>query len=66
MAYNPHQDEVAKRKNKSIVGAMKAMIHDQDLPMFLWAEACNTTVFLQNTGPHRALEDISLEEALQE
>jgi hypothetical protein len=24
------------------------MIHDQDLPMFLWGEASNTTVYVQN------------------
>lgn len=32
-----------------------AMLYDQDLPRFLWAEACNTTVYIQNRTPHRAL-----------
>ena len=32
--YNPQQNRVAKRKNRSIVEATKAMICDQDLPMF--------------------------------
>jgi hypothetical protein len=36
-----------ERKNRSIIGVAKAMIHDQDLPMFLWVEACNTTVYIQ-------------------
>jgi hypothetical protein len=31
-------------KNWFIIGVAKAMIHDQDLFMFLWLEACNTTV----------------------
>lgn len=31
--------------------------------MFLWAKACNTTMYLQNRSPHKALEDITLEEA---
>jgi hypothetical protein len=39
------------------------MIHDQDLPMFLWVEACNTIVYIQNWCPHRILEDKTLEEA---
>jgi hypothetical protein len=39
------------------------MIHDQDLPMVLWVEACNTTVYVQNMSPHKVLEDKNLEEA---
>ena len=41
---------------------MKAMIHDQSLSMFLWAEACNTIVYLRNRSPHQILEDKTLEE----
>jgi len=53
--YNPQQNGVAERKNRTIVGAAKAMLYDQDLPIFLWAEACNTTMYIQNRAPHRAL-----------
>ena len=35
--YNPEQNGVAERKNRTIVGATKAMIYDQDLLIFLWA-----------------------------
>ena len=31
--YNPQQNGVEERKNRSIMEAIKAMIHDQDLPM---------------------------------
>ena len=44
--YTPKQNGVAERKNKSIVGAARAMLHDQSLPFFLWEEACSTTVYL--------------------
>ena len=37
--HNPQQNGVAKRKNRTIVGATRAMLHDQGLPMHLWAEA---------------------------
>jgi hypothetical protein len=40
--YNPQQNGVAERKNRAIVGATRAMLHDQRLPLFLWAEACVT------------------------
>jgi hypothetical protein len=63
VAYNPQQNGVAERKNRSIVGAARAMIHDQGLPLFLWAEACNTAVYLQNRSPHRALGNVTPDEA---
>jgi hypothetical protein len=34
---------------------VKTMIHDQDLPMHLWAEATRTTVYVQNKLSHSAL-----------
>ena len=61
--YNPQQNGVAERKNRSIVGAAKAMLHDQGLPLFLWAEACNIAVYLQNRSPHRVLGHMTPEEA---
>ena len=36
--YNPQQNGVAERKNRSIIGAAKAMLQDQGLLLFLWAE----------------------------
>ena len=32
--------------------------------MFLWAEACNTTIYVQNKSPHRALGGMTPQEAL--
>ena len=53
--YTPQQNGVAERKNRSIVGASRAMLHDRSLPFFLWAEACSTAVYVQNRSSHRAL-----------
>ena len=44
--YNPQHNGVAERKNRTIMEAVKAMIHDQDLPMHLWEEAARTTVYV--------------------
>ena len=38
--YNPQQNGVAERKNRTI------MLHDQDLSMHLWAESTKTTVYV--------------------
>lgn len=34
--HNPQQNGVAERKNRMIVGAARAMLHDQGLPLHLW------------------------------
>ena len=54
--YNPQQNGIAERKNRTIMEAARAMLHDQDLPMHLWAEAARTTVYVQKRTPHRVLE----------
>jgi hypothetical protein len=40
------------------------VIHDQSLPMTLWAEACMTTIYVQNMSPHQILKNITPEEVL--
>ena len=49
--HNPQQNGVAERKNRMIVGAAWAMLHDQGLPLHLWLVACNTAVYVQNRCP---------------
>ena len=34
--YNPQQNGVAKMKDRTIMEAARAMLHDQELPMHLW------------------------------
>ena len=61
--FNPQQNGVAKRKNRTVVEASKAMIPDQSLPMFLWAKASITVVYVDNRCPHKILKNMTLEEA---
>jgi transposase InsO family protein len=42
--YNPQQNGFSDRKNISIVGEEKKMLHDHEFLMFLWVEACNTAI----------------------
>ena len=53
--HNPQENGVAERKNRTIVGVARVILHDQGLPIHLWAEACNTAVYVQNHCPHRIL-----------
>jgi hypothetical protein len=53
--YNPQQNGVDERKNRTIMEDVKTMIHDQDLCMCLWAEAAMAVVYVQNRLSHSAL-----------
>jgi hypothetical protein len=53
---------VAERKNKTIVGAARAMIHNQGLPLFLWAKASRTAIYIQNRSPHTILRKLTPKE----
>lgn len=64
--YNPPQNEVAERKNRSISKATRAMLYGQELKCYLWAEACSTVVYIQNRVTHRALGKMSPMEAFNE
>ena len=44
--------------------ATKAMIHDQDIPMHLWAEATRTPVYVHNRTHCRVLDNKTPENSL--
>jgi transposase InsO family protein len=60
--YNPQQNGVVERKNMTIVRASRVMIHDQGLPLFLWAEASCTIVYILNRSPHTIFGKLTPEE----
>ena len=37
------------------------MLYDQEMPKFLWAKTCNTTLYIQNRVPNRALGKVTPE-----
>jgi len=53
-AYSQEQNGVAERVNRTIVGRAKAMLYGDQLPLFLWAEAARTTVYIMNRTPTRS------------
>ncbi|GFT94235.1 copia protein [Nephila pilipes] len=52
MPYTPQQNGVAESENKTIVESARSMIYVTNLPLKLWTEAENTSVYVLNrTGP---------------
>jgi hypothetical protein len=48
-----------RRKNKTIIKEINATIHDQNISMILWAEACMTPYM----SPQQILKNITLKES---
>lgn len=43
----------------TVVKMVKVILHDKDLPYYLWVEAIHTTVYILNKCPIRAIGDIT-------
>ncbi|GJV57273.1 putative ribonuclease H-like domain-containing protein [Tanacetum coccineum] len=56
VARTPQQNEVAERKNRTLIEAARTMLADSLLPTTFWAEAVSTACYVQNrvlvTKPH--------------
>ncbi|GJZ25732.1 putative ribonuclease H-like domain-containing protein [Tanacetum coccineum] len=48
VARTPQQNRVAERKNRTLIKATRTMLADSKLPTTFWAEAVNTTCYVQN------------------
>ena len=55
MLHTPQQNAVAEQKNRTMVGASKAMLFDQGFSLFLWAKTYKTTVYIHNRCHHTTL-----------
>lgn len=54
--YNPQQNGVAERMNRSLIEKARSMLYNAKLPKCFWAEAVYTACYLINRSPHRVLE----------
>ena len=47
--HTPQQNSILERKNWHIIEVARAMMNEKNLPKWYWAEAVNTTVYLNGT-----------------
>ena len=57
--YNPAQNGVAERMNRTIMELTRSMLSHARMPNEFWAEAVNTSVYVRNRSPTAALNDIT-------
>nr|GFB96594.1 retrovirus-related Pol polyprotein from transposon TNT 1-94 [Tanacetum cinerariifolium] len=48
VARTPEQNDVVKRRNRTLIEAARTMLSAAKVPLFFWAEAISTTCFTQN------------------
>ncbi|GJR67501.1 putative ribonuclease H-like domain-containing protein, partial [Tanacetum coccineum] len=57
VARTPQQNGVAKKRNRTLIETARTMLADSKLPTTFWAEAVNTTCYVQNRVFVKALLD---------
>ena len=62
-AYTPQQNDITKRKNRTVMNMVRSMLSDKNIPKTFWAEAVNWVVYVLNRCPTLAVKDVTLEEA---
>ncbi|KAH9316607.1 hypothetical protein KI387_025234 [Taxus chinensis] len=63
VAYNPSQNGVAERKNRTLKEMATCMVHSKSLPPQYWAEAVNCACYIQNHVPHKQVRGMTPFEA---
>ena len=64
VAYNPHENGVAERQNRTLMNYIRTIFADSDLPISLWSELLETAAYLRNRSPTKHLENRTPFEAL--
>ncbi|KAL0302885.1 UNVERIFIED_CONTAM: Retrovirus-related Pol polyprotein from transposon TNT 1-94 [Sesamum radiatum] len=66
VSYNPQQNGVSERKNRTVMEMARSMLQEKHLPKAFWAEAVYTAVYLLNRCPTKAVQNMTPIEAWSE
>jgi len=61
-AYTPQQNGFAERKNRTIMNAIRAVLHDKQVPKPFWPEVVRWCIHVQNRSPTSAIDQRTPEE----
>ena len=53
--YSPQQNGVVERRNQTVIGMVRSMLKCKNLPMYFWAEAVKTAVYILNRSPTKSV-----------
>lgn len=53
--YTPQQNGVAERTNRTLVEKARCLMHEAGCNERMWAESVNTSAYLKNRSPHKAV-----------
>ena len=54
--YTPQQNGVVERKNRTIMGLVRSMLNEKELPLKLWGEAVSTCVYVLNRSSTKGVK----------
>ncbi|GBL79926.1 Retrovirus-related Pol polyprotein from transposon TNT 1-94 [Araneus ventricosus] len=60
--YTPQQNERSERGMRTTVGIARSITYSKELPLYLWAEAVNTAIYILNRTPASQAPDSTLHE----
>ncbi|GJZ22768.1 zinc finger, CCHC-type containing protein [Tanacetum coccineum] len=63
--YSPQQNGVVERRNRTIMSTTRCMMKATNMPQDFWAEAVRHAIYILNSVPTKALEDITPYEAIK-
>nr|GEW99969.1 ribonuclease H-like domain, reverse transcriptase, RNA-dependent DNA polymerase [Tanacetum cinerariifolium] len=64
--YSPQQNGVVERRNRTIMSTTICMMKTTNMPQNFWAEAVRHAIYILNSVPTKALEDITPYEAIKQ
>nr|GEW45238.1 retrovirus-related Pol polyprotein from transposon TNT 1-94 [Tanacetum cinerariifolium] len=64
--YSPQQNGVVERRNRTIMSTTRCMMKATNMPQKFWAEAIRHAIYILNSVPTKALEDITPYEAIKQ
>jgi hypothetical protein len=61
VAYNPQENGVSERLNRTLLSKLRAMLVESNLPKEIWTELLDTATYLKNRTPTQLLEETPYE-----